>query len=107
MLFKLSSCWLTYAGLVYFGAVEWATLTAYVNHQIEKLRKQGLLANKADNTCDNTGIMSPSEKKTEEISHIASVLKIKRFGSLFLSCNFWLQPRVIYCFLHLTVFLGS
>lgn len=62
----------TCAGMVYSGAVgrEWATLTASVNHQIEKLGKKGLLvAKKADNTCGNTSILSPSEKKPVNFTH--------------------------------------
>lgn len=50
--------------VLYFGAVdrEWATLSSFVKHQIEKLVKGGLLvAKKAYSTHDDTGILSLRE----------------------------------------------
>lgn len=95
--------------MIYFGAVdrEWAQLTGSVNHQIEKLGKQGLLvAKKADNTCDSIGMLSPSEKQTGNFTHCFCIWLVKGPDHFFLSSNFCLQPRRIYRFLHFTVFWG-
>lgn len=63
--------------MLYLGAVdrEWATLSSFVKHQIEKLIKGGLLvAKKAYSTRDDTGILSPSEKQTGHLAHCFCIL---------------------------------
>lgn len=93
--------------MVYFGAVdrEWAPLTGFVNHQIEKLGKQGLsVAEKADNTCDSIGMLSPSEKQTGNYAHCLCIWIVKGADHYFCPLIFGCSPQEFTTFCTLQYF---